>query len=279
MRDKLYRVFNLHRLVIYSIITLTMLAVLVRPVGIPLVIGRDARAFFNVMNELGSGDVVVISAEFGVPAAPECLPQLQAIAHHAHSRGAQIILLAMHPDGEPFVDQVLNELIAVGARYGEDVVHLGFVPGGEAGIAALMADLHGTVPNDFRGVPLGRLPLTAGVRNAKDLAVVVPITSDATAPEFWTRQMAPYPHAKLLMAAQAALWPRVQPFIPTGQIVAGLAGTPGTAEYELLLNRRGLALAQMDAISVAYLTFVGFIVLGNIAHYLKPRITAGSDSK
>lgn len=271
MRETLYRIVNMPRLVIYTIITVAILLPLLKPLGIPIAIGKEAKVFYELVDALKPGDVVWIDAHISLSASVECVPQMLAIAHHARSKGAQIILLAMSADGQPFANRLLNELTAAGAKYGEDIVYLGFVPGGEPGVAALMADLHKTVPNDYQSTPLSQLPLTARVKNGNDLAMVVPVTSDATAPDYWTRQIQPYKNTKLTMASQASLWPKVQPYLPTGQIKACLNGARGAAEYELLLNKKGQAVASMDATSVAYLTFLGFVVLGNVAHYLKPK--------
>jgi hypothetical protein len=269
--EGLHKIVNLSRPTIYIIITLAILAPLLRPIGIPIAVGKDAQNFYNLVNSLKAGDVMWLDSHISLSAAVECLPQMVAIAYHAQSRGVKIVMLAMSADGQPFAERVLQEILGRGAKYGEDIVYLGFVPGGEPGVASLMADLHKTVPNDYKGTPLASLPLTSRVKSAKDLAVVVPVTSDATAPDYWTRQIRPYPTVALTMASQASLWPKIQPYLPTGQIKAALNGARGAAEYELLIKRPGQAVGSMDATSVAYLTFVLFILLGNLAYHLKPK--------
>jgi len=264
------KIFRWNRLTIYAIITLAILFPLVRPIGIPIPIGESARTFYELVDNMKPGDIIWVDSAFSLSAAVECVPQLEAISQHALKKGAKVIMLAMSPDGQPFAERALAALIEQGAVYGEDIVYLGFVPGEEPAIAAMMSDLHRAVPRDYRGTPLTDIPITKNVRTGNDIAIVVPVTSNATAPDFWTRQIAPYPNTVLTMASQASLWPRIQPYLPTGQIAAALNGARGAAEYELMIGKPSIAVASMDATSIAYLTFVLFIIVGNLAHWLAP---------
>lgn len=273
--EGLYKIVNLSRPVIYIMITVMILIPLLKPIGIPIPIGGEARKFYNLINSLKPGDVMWLDSHISLSAAVECVPQMVAAANHAYQRGIKIMLLAMSGDGQPFAERTLRDLLSKGAKYGEDIVYLGFVPGGEPGVASLMADVHKTVPNDYQGKPLSSMPLSGRVKSGKDIAIVVPVTSDATAPDYWTRQVKPYPNINLTMASQASLWPKIQPYLPTGQIKAALNGSRGAAEYELLVGAKGQAVASMDATSVAYLTFVFFLLMGNITHYVKKQIDAG----
>lgn len=276
----MHRLFNWSRPVIYLFVTVAMLIPLVKPLGIPVPVGKDARKYYDAVNALKPDDIVWMDSHLSLSAAVECYPQMVATAIHAYKRGAKIVFLAMNPDGQPFAEKAMNEVIAQGAKYGEDVIYLGFVPGGEPALAALLADVHKAVPNDYKVTPLASLPLGARIRSGKDIAVAVPVTSDASAPDYWTRQVKPYPNIALLMASQASLWPKIQPYTATGQIKAALNGARGAAEYELLINRKGQATASMDATSVAYLTFIFLILIGNLAFYTRPKASGGKgDSK
>ncbi|HHW17475.1 MAG TPA: hypothetical protein GXX30_01025 [Firmicutes bacterium] len=267
----LYRILNFSRYTIYVIIVMAILVPLLSPIGIPIKIGREARNFYEIIGRTQPGEVLLLDVHFALAAAVECMPQVTAIASQAFDQGLKIILVSMNPEGEPFAMQALQELGKAGARYGEDVVYLGFVPGDELAIVSMLSDLHKTVPQDYKGTRLSDLPLTAKVKSGAEIAISVPVTSDASAPEYWTRQVKPYPSMKLLMASQASLWPKIQPYLATGQIKGALNGARGAAEYELLLNKKGAAVASMDATSVAYLTFIVLVIIGNIVHWIEPR--------
>ena len=50
-----------------------------------------------------------------------------------------------------------------------------------------------------------------------------------------------------------------------------MAGMPGAAEYEKLINVPGIAIQGMAAQSFAHIVIVLFIVFGNLAFFLKQR--------
>jgi len=66
--------------------------------------------------------------------------------------------------------------------------------------------------------------------------------------------------------------PQFVPFVQSGQLDGLLAGLRGAAEYELLLQAPGRALAMMDAQSMGHLLIIAFILIGNAA-YLVTKFT------
>ena len=63
----------------------------------------------------------------------------------------------------------------------------------------------------------------------------------------------------------------VIPYVQTGQLIGLLAGMPGAAEYEKLINVPGIAIQGMAAQSFAHIVIVLFIVFGNLAFFIKQR--------
>ena len=63
----------------------------------------------------------------------------------------------------------------------------------------------------------------------------------------------------------------VMPYVQSGQVKGILAGMPGAAEYESLINTPGIAIQGMAAQSFAHLVIVLFIVLGNLAYFITER--------
>lgn len=58
--------------------------------------------------------------------------------------------------------------------------------------------------------------------------------------------------------------PEMMPLIQSGQIVAGVLGMKGAAEYEVLVGHPGTATAGMDAQSFSHALIIIFIILGNL---------------
>jgi hypothetical protein len=61
----------------------------------------------------------------------------------------------------------------------------------------------------------------------------------------------------------------VMPYVNSGQVKGILAGMPGAAEYEALINQPGVGTSGMDAQSIAHLVIVLFIIFGNVAYFLE----------
>jgi len=258
------------RRIIHLLVFLSMLIPLLRPLGIPIPIGETSRAVYDYIQALGPADVLLVSSNFSVPQAPECLPQMTCVTLHALSRGAKIVVIASSADGARYATTVTELAVDEGARYGTDIVLLGFLPGEEAGVSAFLADVHRTFATDQEGTPLANLPLMQTVHTGSDFKGVSVTTASANDMDFWPRQLQKY-GAALIMASQASSWPKLQPYLRSGQVTAGLNGQRDAAEYELLLHRPASSVAAMDATSGAYLLIVALVVASNVAYFVFER--------
>jgi hypothetical protein len=61
------------------------------------------------------------------------------------------------------------------------------------------------------------------------------------------------------------------PFLQSGQLSAILPGLTSSAEYELLINRKGLAIAGVDAVSMSHILVILLVILGNIGYFASRR--------
>lgn len=266
----LYNVLNLKKYAIYILVILALLLPLVKPLGIPVKITADTRKFYAAIEDFQPGDVVLWDINFQLAGASELVPQIAALSYHMAQRDAKCVIISMHPEAYPFALDAVEEFKSHGAVYGEDVVYLGYLPGEEVAIASLLSNLQQTVPNDYAGTPLSSLPLTANIKTGADFSTVISINTNASGPAIWTRQVQAFPGLDLLFASQASLKTQIQTYLATGQMKASLDGARCTAEYELMLERPGRALAMQDASSATFLIFLVFVVLGNIVQHMTP---------
>ena len=279
--DKLYKIVNLNRPVIYIAVTVLMLLPLIKPLGLPLPVGEVTKQYKQAIDDLSPGDVMWINCAVTVEMANELVPGLTATAHYAYDKGVNIVLFAPAPAGAEFTQAVTQELIDKGAVYGENVVNLGFLPGDEPTIASFLGDVHKTAPADYKGTSLASLPMMKDIKSGRDIAVTVVVTGDASAPDMYARQIGPFANMKLLFSSQGTLWPKIQTYLPTNQVHGALNGARGAAEFESITDQKGRAMASMDATSAGWLIFVGLVIFGNLAQFLEPKKTDGGkgDSK
>ena len=92
-------------------------------------------------------------------------------------------------------------------------------------------------------------------------------------PDVWLRQIAAQ-RCSLAMGA-ALLWARNPALLSIRQIKGLLIGLRSAAEYELLIEKPGIAVAQMDAQSAAHAVILILIILGNLGYFYGKRSTRG----
>ena len=60
--------------------------------------------------------------------------------------------------------------------------------------------------------------------------------------------------------------PEMMPLIQSRQVLAGVLGMKGAAEYEVLIGHPGTATAGMDAQSFSHALIIVFIIVGNLGY-------------
>jgi len=254
--------------VIYILVALSMLIPLIKPFGIPILITQDTREWANFIDSLKRGDTVLLSSDYGASQMLEMLPQMTATVVQCAKKGINIILIGFSTEGPSFHSKLIETAARFGAKYGENVVDLGYVSGVEMGISSVLTDFARTVPTDTRGTPLGSLPLTQTVKKASGLAAAAMYSAGTPGPEEWVRQTQTH-KIPLLLGLNSAQYAKGKPFVQAKQAKACLGGQIMAAEYELLLGVPGTAMGMTDAASGAYILFVILIGLGNLIMYLE----------
>jgi hypothetical protein len=63
--------------------------------------------------------------------------------------------------------------------------------------------------------------------------------------------------------------PQFMPFVQSGQLKGLLGGLKGAAEYETFMEYPGDATKYMASQSIAHLVIILFIIIGNLAFFMK----------
>ena len=149
---------------------------------------------------------------------------------------------------------------------GADFVNLGFKVGYSLVMLGMGDSVAKTYPTDAQGRSTKSLPIMRGVRNYKDVYLLVDLASSNT-PFDWVL----FAHEKfeqtLAVGATAVMATDIYPYLDSGQIIGHLNGLKGAAEYEQLIKHPDKALLGMTSQSVAHLVIILFIILGNIGYF------------
>jgi hypothetical protein len=262
--------------IIYLILWIVILLPFIYPIGLPVSIGPQALAYAKAIDELPAGSIVVVSFDFSFGGLGELYPIAVATLHHLFTRPVKVVIIAIWVDGPPIADMVLKELKPeqppYNKKYGVDWIFLGYTPGGETAMAALGKDFWSTLPTDYYyKKSVSEYPIMQGLRSAKDVALLVSFETGTPGADEWVRQWyVPY-KVPMIVGCIGVMAPTIAPYLAGGQLKGALPGLRAAAEYELIIGRKGLGVASADVLSTSHIVFVLFVIIGNIAYFMRRR--------
>lgn len=185
----------------------------------PAATGDDgAGALRAVLDDLPEDAAVLIGFDPDVGTYPEIRPTVRELIADLLARGATIAFVSLTPDGRALALAELERMDRLEANP-RQVVDLGFVPGAEAALVALVRELTGDTSDPISV----EVPAVADLPTL-DLGVVV--GGIDIGPRSWVEQVAPRTEDLPLVAvAPTVLLPELLPYRESGQLAA-LLGTP-----------------------------------------------------
>ncbi|MCK4523617.1 hypothetical protein KAU15_01715, partial [candidate division WOR-3 bacterium] len=157
---------------------------------------------------------------------------------------------------------------------GTDITLFGFVPGYVAVILKIGEDVNGTFNTDAYGNDLDSLPIMAGVNTYNDIDYMVDLAGSAVILSWIIYANGRY-NQTIGIGTTAVSMAEYYAYLNSGQANGMMGGLKGAAEYEALLvknnvsNDRNQASIGMDAQSSGHLTYIIFIIVGNIVYFVK----------
>ncbi len=266
----LERLQNIDRRVIYTVLLIVLLGPMIKPIGIPLTINKTTYQMYNLIESLNpQSDIVMLAMDYSVAGAADVHPQAVAVAKHLANRGIKMVMVAFVPDGPMLAERVLN-ILGDRVTYGEDIVNLGYLSGGESAVKKFIDEPATTFPRDHRGNAISSLPIMSNIKTIHDFSLIVDFQTGSPGYQDFLRQL---PAGGPLYAAGIVTVsvPNVMPYLDSGQFAALLPGLRGGAEYEVLIGEPGEGAARMDAQSLGHMVIVTFIIVGNVAYFFSKR--------
>ena len=253
--------------IIYLILAAAIILPLIFPLGIPVEITEATQDFYNIIENLPSNSVILISYDWDAASAPELYPQAQAITKHALSNGHKIVAVGLWYAGPTFADRVHDAVAAEigGKEYGVDFVNLGYRPGAAVVLNSMARDFHQTFPEDVTRTRLSNIPLMQNIKSVNDIDLIVSLSAGDPGYRTYIEQIGSQYNVPIVSGVTAVSVPGLVPYVQSGNVDAILGGLRAAAEYERLIDTPGLGLGGMDAQSVAHITIIAFIFVGNVA--------------
>ncbi len=262
---------NLDRRWVYLLSWLFVLFPLMFPLGLPVPINKESQQWYKAINDIPDGSTVVFAPMYGTSGMPELFPMTLATMHQLWSKDIKIIVVSFWAEGPLVFTQLLNQMnpTTYGKTYGVDWINLGYIPGSEPAMRAFGDDMAKAVAKDYiEGKNLSEFPLMQSVNSAEDIDLIISIETGTPGLTEWLRQWQEPYRVPIVVGCIGVSAPGMAPFLQSGQLSALLPGLTSSAEYELLINRKGLAIAGVDAVSMSHILIVILVVLGNIGYFV-----------
>lgn len=281
--EKLERI---DRRVLYVLLWIGVLPVLYYPVNLPVVISDLTTEYYDQIEAIPSGSIVVLSFDLGPEGWPElggmCYGSMQHLFTLINEKSIKVVMMTFWTTGAPLITNTFEEVYGpidqFGAVYGEDWVNLGYVAGGEVGMSSFAEDVWGIAPTDYQDTLVSQIPLMADVRNIFDIYMLVSIESGTPGlPEYIRQWYTRKPELRMLVGALGVSIPGVEPYRPT-VVQSYLPGGSGASQYISLVGAKvpavltgqmgKIAVGVNDALSTSHVIVIIFVIIGNIGYFL-----------
>ncbi|MFB0535807.1 MAG: zinc-ribbon domain-containing protein [Anaerolineae bacterium] len=234
-----------------------------------------ATDFYNAIQNLPSNSVVLLAFDYDPFTAAEMDRLAEPILWHLMDRKVRLMAVSLLPTGPAVAGNLLDRVAGEhgGYQYGQNYVNLGYIPGQVAAPSELASDLRALVPQDYQQrKSLGELPATQDVNGIQDVSLIIELAAQQRTLQWWIEQVGSQHQVEIMAAVSAAVEPTATPYHNSGQLVGLISGLPSAAQYEMKTNKwPSLAIASVDAQSVAHLAIVALIVLGSLASLVSVR--------
>ncbi len=250
--------------------------------GEPMPVSLYVQDYFDTIEALPEGSVVLLSADFDPGSAAELLPTYLATIHHLLLRKLRIINVSTWPAGPPFTRAAFAEIPPqYGAVYGEHWIELGFKAGDDVAMAQIGQSLLSSFAQDDREkTAVTSFPIMQGISDSfQGVSLLITMSAGYPGVLEWIAQAGGRYDVPILAATTAVQTPDLFAYYPSQ--LKGFAGAAtGATQYLQLVVAAGVpALVEMTTDNqermliqtYAHLLIIGLIVTGNLLYFFGGR--------
>lgn len=269
------RIASPDRRIIYAIAIISIVIPLAKPVGLPITIAKESRAFYDVIEALPDGSTILCSPDMESGVFGELGPVAIANMRHLWTKNHKLVFVFFYRGDGPiiFSNKVMTRVpgyvdeTTVGDKvYGVDWVSLGYIEGHATAMAQLASDFH-FISTDQFGNSIDDLPLLDEIQTAADFDLFIDIGGGDNA-DALAQFSIPY-DLPAICGTLSVDYIGLLPYYLSGVYGGILMGMKGGAEYESLIGAPGLATVANDAISVTHLVLLSLLVIGNVVFFIR----------
>lgn len=262
------KLMDIDRRWIYLVIGIVTFIPMLVYLGLPVAVTPEVKAVYDRIQSLPAGSIVMVPMEFDPATAAELEPMARAVVRHCFSRNLKVITTAFQIDGVVLIERDLRNAAAeYGKKYGVDYVYLGYKPSMDIVLLNMGENFRKPFPRDYYGNSIDDLPMMLGVNNYSNISCIVNINATSGA-DYWITYAAGRYGAPLALGVTAVMATDYYAFLQSKQLFGLMGGLKAAAEYEKLIGRpKDIANHSMDAVAVAHVFIIIFIIIGNVAFF------------
>ena len=259
---------HIDRRIIFLVIGLCTLIPLLYPVGLAIKVSPEVKGVYDYIEALPEGSVFLLSLDFDPASKPELYPQAVALLHHAFKKNLRVIGMTLWLPGTGMAGEVIARVAREeGNVSGKDYVFLGWSPGGSSVIINMGQDLYKAFPTDYNNQPTKDLEVLRNVQSLRDVSYVVSLAAGSTGIETWYVFGKDKYKFELGGGCTGVIAPGLYPLLRSGQLNGLIGGLRGAAEYEVLIGKKGKAVAGMDAQSATHFAIIILVAICNLFYF------------
>jgi hypothetical protein len=261
----------LPREVVMSLILLAMIIPALNPLGLPLMTGDMSRAWYNTVDELPDGSVILFDIGYGSGGYPSLGPGNIAALHQMFEKGHKVVFMATSLEGSMMYPLIMDSVMpeeSYGYVYGEDYVFFGYIAGDQTAMAGVLGDLKALISVDYQGTSIDTLPLMDNVNGADDFDLVAYLTTAGGTAEGWVYQAYSQYNLDVIGGCLSMMTTSIKPYYDSGQLLGIMDGVKGAADLEFLTNHPGDAIVSSDILTFTQSLVLIFILVGNVSYWM-----------
>jgi len=268
----LKKIFNMSQEVQDSIVYLLVILLsgipILYPLGLPLKINESTTVFYNTLNNMPEGSVILWNEGYMVSSyvSGSEVAIYKVFFDLMREKNVKMVFISSCVDG-PLGGAMIEQMLKYGVdksgtTYGVNYVNLGWLPGFEAVLAAIAQDIQSVTTADAYGTPITSIPLMQGL-TTDDFYLLG--FSCGVSVDPWMRQWGPL-NKPIMMMGSETLVAQAMNYIQAGTVTTYLNGGRGNAEFEKLTGYYTLQTSIMDSTNLVSIYGIVLIVLSNLLY-------------
>lgn len=261
---------NIDRRWIYGLMILVIAVALISPVGLAITPSDATKAAYDAIEAIPNGSIVWLGMEFSSGGTTELMPAAKSIIRQGFRKDLRFVCAGMWNMAGDMADEAFSIVPEEfpDKKYGVDWVNIGWRSGNDVLLQKYLVSIEdGANGIDHYQNSLSSLPLMSEFKSLKDAEMCIIFCTGTPGENEYIKHVTGPNNIPLIESCISVSVPGVMPLVQSGQIKAVVAGMKGAAEYEVLVNVPGPAMAGMDAQSFSHALIIIFMILGNIGYY------------